>query len=60
MIVSNKTTLSLTRADVVTLRTAVSYLSESEGNGPDLDALLDKLYRRLDQAVARLDSAEER
>jgi hypothetical protein len=53
---TRKTTLTLSWAEADALQSAVSYLSESEGNGPEADALLARLYDRLDQALGRLEN----
>jgi len=51
-----KTTLTLSWDEADALQRAVSHLSESEGNGPEVDALLAKLYDRLDSALGRLEN----
>lgn len=51
-----KTTLALSWDEADALQTAVSHLSESEGNTPELDALLTRLWSRLDQALGRLEN----
>jgi len=53
---TRKTTLTLSWAEADTLQTAVAYLSESEGNTPEAEPLLDRLYPRLDRALGRLEN----
>jgi hypothetical protein len=52
------TSLRLTAEDVVLLRSVVSFASESDTYHDD-DEALDRLYRRLDNAIARLAAATE-
>jgi hypothetical protein len=54
---ARKTTLTLDWAEADALQSAVFHLSESEGNSPELDALLTRLYARLDQALGRLENS---